>query len=369
MNILQILSNIKKNGPALVVFDLAYGLAEQGHVIYIASAYGELAQQITHPNIHYFHIPTERISGNKLKSIFQYIYSAIRTYYLLKECILENEIDVINSHQPIPNMYAKKLSRKMKIPFVTTSHNVYSRSIMNRTYVSGDYVVAVSEKVLNNSVSLFGVPRNRIVCIRNGINLKRLVIDNPVRFKDKFVIGTVAGLRKQKALDKLIESFAKFKIHYDDSLLIICGEGEKKFELQELVAKLGMQESVLFWGFRDDISNVISSFDVFALSSEYEGLPVSMLEAMALERPVVATSVGGIPEVINNMENGLLIEYGNVEAMAKAFETLYESNDLRNEITRNAYNILKNKYSYIEMAKQYVEIYNKAMERKVNKWY
>lgn len=357
MNILQIASNMKKNGPALVVYDLAHGLAEQGHNVYIASAEGELAHQLEHENIHFIHIPIERVPGSKLKQIASYIPNAIKAYDLLKECIVDNKIEIINSHQPISNIYAKRLSKRYGIPFVTTSHNVYPDNFWNRTYVSGDHVVAVSEKVLNNSISRFHVPENRITCICNGINPNRLKVEQRFKSDGKFVIGTMAGLRKQKALDNLIKAFALFHNECSESKLVIAGSGTEEAYLKSVVHELGISESVEFWGFRSDVANVLSSFDVFALSSEYEGLPISMLEAMALKIPVVVTAVGGVPEVIENQKNGLMVKYMDNEEMAQYFERLYADKPFRNHIGNAGYQTICEKYNYLSMSKQYFDVY------------
>ena len=337
MNILQIVSNMKKNGPAMVVFDLSYGLAEMGHTVYIAAGNGELEKEIKHPNIHFVHIPIERVNGNIIKQVCSYVVNGILTYSRLKTLIREKNIEIINSHQPIPNIYAKNLSRQGGIPFVTTSHNVYQDSFLNRTYVSGDHVIAVSEKVLNNSISKFRVSKDRITCICNGINPNRLKITQYYKSNGKFVIGTIAGLRKQKALDNLIKAFALFHNKFCESKCVIVGSGAEEAYLKSLACELEISESVEFWGFRSDVANVLASFDVFALSSEYEGLPISMLEAMALKIPVVVTAVGGVPEVIVNQKNGLMIKYMDNETMAKYFERLYIDELFREQIGNAGY--------------------------------
>lgn len=361
MNILQILSNMKKNGPALVVYDLAHGLAEQGHNVYIASAEGDLAHQLEHENIHFIHIPIERIQGCKMKQIESYLPNAIKTYSLLKKSILENKIAIINSHQPIPNIYAKILSNRFEIPFVTTSHNVYQDNFWNRTYVSGDHVIAVSKEVLNNSITRFHIPNNRITCIYNGINPNRLKKNQQYNFNNKFVIGTIAGLRKQKALDNLIKAFSLFHNKFCESKCIIVGTGAEETYLRSLACELGVLEVVEFWGFRSDVANVLASFDVFALSSEYEGLPISMLEAMALKIPVVVTAVGGVPEVIVNQENGLMVKYKDNEMMAKYFELLYLDELFRKQIGNAGYQTILEKYNYLSMSQQYLKIYESLL--------
>lgn len=361
MNILQMASNMKRNGPAMVVFDLAHGLAELGHTVYIAAGYGELVQDINHPNIHFVHIPIDRLQGNKVNRICTYTINGVSTYIQLERLIQKIGIEIINSHQPISNLYAKALSKRMRIPFVTTSHNVYSKGFLTNTYVSGDHVIACSDKVYEHSIKYFHVPAERITCIRNGINPARLKPMQPISYPGKFVIGTLAGLRRQKALDKLIHAFGVFHKMVPNSLLIIAGEGEEEENLKSLTKGLEIEQDVKFLGFRNNVSDVLCGLNVFALSSEYEGLPISMLEAMALRIPVVVTSVGGIPWVIKNEVNGLLCDYGDTEQMANCFYTLYQNRILAKDIAEAGYCSVMAEFSYKKMAENYELIYKKLV--------
>lgn len=368
MNILQMASNMKKNGPAMVVFDLSDALAELGHTVYIAAGDGELVYEIKHPNIHFVHIPIDRIQGGRIKKIEKYTVNAVKTYSKLKKLIKEKNIQIINSHQPISNMYAKRLSKALHIPFVTTSHNVYDKGFFSSTYVSGDYVVACGDKVYENSIKNFKISKNRITCIRNGINPERLIATAPISYDGKYVIGTLAGLRKQKSLGNLIKAFYQFYQKVEASCLVIAGDGEEREYLESLVDELELQESVYFLGFRNDSANVLAGLDVFVLSSEYEGLPISMLEAMAMKVPVVVTSVGSIPWVIKDKENGILCDYGNIEQMAENIYQLFEQRDFATKLSESGYRTVIDEFSNMKMAIEYLNVYKKLINYKQEKW-
>ena len=214
---------------------------------------------------------------------------------------------------------------------------------------------------LYNSIAVFKVPQDKITCIRNGINPDRLKITEELNYPCSFVIGTLAGLRKQKALDKLIKAFSVFHESVKDSCLVIAGDGSEKESLILLTKELNIEDYVLFLGFRSDSANVLSGLNIFALSSEFEGLPISMLEAMVMKIPVVVTPVGGIPWVIKDKNNGILCSYGNVVEMADAFFELYKSSEYRKEIGLNGYNTVIKQYSSAYMAQQYLQIYQKQI--------
>lgn len=203
----------------------------------------------------------------------------------------------------------------------------------------------------------FNVPKDKITCVPNGINPHRLVPDQPISYGDKFVVGTLAGLRKQKALDKMILAFHKFHQKVPNSVLVIAGEGEERNKLEALVKELGLDDAVDFLGFRNDSANVLSGLDVFTLSSEYEGLPISMLEAMAMKIPVVVTAVGGIPEVIHSGENGVLCEYDDITALSEGIYALYQDKNYRRKLSENGYRTIENYFDYHSMARSYLEIY------------
>lgn len=361
MNILQIASNMKKNGPAMVVYDLSWGLAEIGHKVFVAAGEGELVSKLTHQNIEFIHIPIDRVKGKTHRQLITYVSNGLKTYKQLKKLIRDENIEIINSHQPVPNLFAKLLSKTCKIPFVTTSHNIYQKGFISNTYVSGDHVVAVSQKVYENSLNKFNVPKEKITCIPNGINPDRLATDNPINYAGKFVIGTLAGLRKQKALDKLIFAFSIFQKAVPEAMLVIAGSGEEENKLRRLVQDQKLDNNVDFLGFRNDTANVLSGINLFALSSEYEGLPISMLEAMAMRIPVVVTAVGGIPEVITDGENGLLCKYGNYKEMAQKFFIIYKDIDARSMIAEKGYETVLNQFDYHIMANSYFDIYKSLL--------
>lgn len=362
-NILHITSNLKKNGPAFVVFDIASGLNELNQNVFVASSDGELSEQLVNMGVKFIKIPINRINNKpNIIRFSNYLKNGIKTYKILSTLIKKENIDIINSHQPIPNIFAKLLSRKYKIPFITTSHNIYEKGFLSNTYNSGDIVVAVSDKVLNNTLELFKVPKEKAICIPNGINPSRLEITEKLKFNSSFIIGTVAGLRKQKSLDIMIKAFKKFNLICPDARLVICGEGSELNYLKQIVNSCDLENRVIFLGFRSDIANVISAFDIFALSSSFEGLPISMLEALVLKKPVVATKVGGIPEVIVDKYNGLLVDCNNIDELAQKFCELYNDVSLRDKISSNGYKTVIKQFSYKTMALNYLQVYSKLIQ-------
>ena len=146
---------------------------------------------------------------------------------------------------------------------------------------------------------------------------------------DRPVIGIVAHLSSEKGHSTLIKAVSILLQFYPRLVLSIVGEGPLRAELEKLTHSLGASRSVLFLGFREDADSVMKSFDIFCLPSLSEGLSSAILAAMGNRLPVVATSVGGIPELVTNRETGLLVPARDPERLARALRELLDSPDLR----------------------------------------
>ncbi len=147
----------------------------------------------------------------------------------------------------------------------------------------------------------------KIVCIRNGIDIDKVKATVPMDemrrrlgiMEDDFVIGTACRLVPIKRMDTLLEAFSVVNRNHPHTLLVIGGDGPLRGELQRQAEDLRVASRTKFLGHRDDIYDVMSTFDIFVMTSEHEGMPIVLLEALALGIPIVAPSVGGIPEVVS----------------------------------------------------------------------
>jgi glycosyltransferase involved in cell wall biosynthesis len=136
------------------------------------------------------------------------------------------------------------------------------------------------------------------------------------------VIGTVSVLRPQKALDVLLRASRILVEDFPGLRVLIAGEGDRRFALEDLTAELGLQDTVMFLGVRTDVPDVLAALDVAVNSSDFEGSPLSLMEYMEAARPVVATRVGGIPDLIDDGEQGLVVEPQDPASFAAAVAQL-----------------------------------------------
>jgi len=209
-------------------------------------------------------------------------------------------------------------------------------------------VVAVSDAVRGDVLATsWGIPAEKIVTVRNGIDPGPFLNFREGRHEARkalglpeasFLVGTAGRLDPTKAHRDLIEAFHRFAAGKADAFLVIAGEGRIRAEIEEQIASLGLGERVRLLGYCRQIPRLMHALDVFALSSLREGLPLVVLEAMASARPIVSTRAGGVPEALEGLEGGILVEPGDVPGIARGLDAMYElsaaERDRRGEISR-----------------------------------
>lgn len=195
--------------------------------------------------------------------------------------------------------------------------------------------IAVSEAIKRVMIQ-GGVPEHKIDVVRSCIDLNSLdnapLIDIRTELgigKEAIVIGNIAHMADHKGQIYLVRAADKVRNKYPDARFVIVGDGELRVELEAEVRKLGLEGTVIFTGFRKDVASFLSSFDIFAFPSHLEGLGTSLLDAMVMRKPIVSTTAGGIPEVVQDGISGILVPPKEPDALADAIIHLMEDPDLR----------------------------------------
>jgi glycosyltransferase involved in cell wall biosynthesis len=229
-------------------------------------------------------------------------------------------------------------------------------------------VVAVSRGMLEHK-PLKGAKNLAITVIENGIA--------PPVWKDPaqngsdeiaafcrdgaFIVGSIGRLSREKGYRYLVSALEPLVAGGADVKLVIIGEGPERRDLERRAGELGLRERVLLPGYKEDAGRYIALFDAYVLSSLTEGLPIAILESMHAETPIVATAVGGVPELLLNGEAGLLVPPADPRALAGAVNRLLRDGALAGELTRRAKAIVCSKYSPETMARSYLEAYENVM--------
>jgi glycosyltransferase involved in cell wall biosynthesis len=227
---------------------------------------------------------------------------------------------------------------------VYTEHNLWARYhpvtyLANRmTYGRNDHVFAVSEEVRTSiRVSLGTRPAPVVETLYQGLEPSAAGLwEQPDGVRGELGIspdaplaGTVGSLTPKKSHETLLRATRLARRSLPDLRVAVVGQGPMAGALHRRAAELAVEDAVAFVGYREDAARVASAFDVFVLSSRHEGLPVALLEAMAAGRPVVATRVGGVPEVVRDGGEGILVPPGDPEALAAAMVTVLVDSDLQ----------------------------------------
>lgn len=239
-----------------------------------------------------------------------------------------------------------------------------------------DKRIAVSEEIRQCYIKNQGGAAEKIITIPNAVDVERfsgLTSRNQLRRQlgvnaSSPLVGTVARLVSAKRLDCLLETARLVCETVPQARFLIIGDGPLRDELEDQALQLDLTpEYVRFLGSRQDVPDLLSALDIFVLSSEREGLPVALLEAMAASRPVVATQVGGIPQVIQDGHNGLLVSPHDAAGLANAILTLIQDSALRESMAREAYRTVEGRFSTKVIAQQIVALYDSLLEKNDNR--
>ncbi len=292
------------------------------------------------------------------------------------ERILEKEsIDIVHAHGTRANSNTFFSARKRKIPLVYTVHgwsfHPDQTPLLRWLRIRGerflvdkaDLTVCVSDNNYRDALKLFPVRSAKVV--KYGINLKRFSPDvslGDIREelgigKKTVLVGYIVRMTIQKDPLTLVRAIALLPEALDMKFLFV-GDGDLKDDTVNLAKQLGVSHRIIFTGFRMDVSNVLKGIDVYCLPSLWEGLPIGMLEAMAMGKSVITTSVDGAKEVIENNVNGLLVSPQSPDELAEALIELGRSPALRNELGGKALKTIVENFNVEKMTRQLEEVYN-----------
>lgn len=270
----------------------------------------------------------------------------------LRRSLVAEPVDVVHAHSPLAaigaRLVVRSLPRRRRPRVVTTDHSLFdghqavTRWADAATGWLDDAHLSVSEAV---KASLPARLRRRSLVVPHGIDVEQVRADGAhleaVRAElglapDALVVGTVANLRPVKAYPDLLAAARLVLAERSDVRFVTVGQGPQEAEIRALHVELGLGDGVLLLGHRTDAVRVMGACDVFCLASHREGLPVALMEALALGLPVVATGVGGITEVVDDGVEGRLVPPGQPPALAAALLEVLGDDDRRGAMARAA---------------------------------
>ena len=238
-------------------------------------------------------------------------------------------------------------------------HNSFSRWKHRQV----DCFIAASDAI-RQILLADGVPEERTVTVHEGIDVEHVVAAAPVNVHETFwlphhapVVGNVAALTAHKGQRYLIEAAHLVVKQIPDARFIILGEGELREHLEHLVKEHTLEKHVLLPGFRTDVLGCIKGFDLFVMSSVTEGLGTSLLDAMACERPIVATRAGGIPEIVEDEVTGLLVPPRDSRALAGAIVRALNDAAMRARMAAAGFARVRERFTVERMVAETASVY------------
>jgi glycosyltransferase involved in cell wall biosynthesis/cellulose synthase/poly-beta-1,6-N-acetylglucosamine synthase-like glycosyltransferase len=299
----------------------------------------------------------------------------------VKEIVLQEKIDLIHAHGTRANSNTFSSARSLKIPLIYTVHGWsfhpdQSRLVkMIRTWSerflvgAADQTICVSQSNLNEGMTRFPMPEASVIV--NGINQVKFDPNNEYKnIRAEFgigdeviLVGYIARITAQKAPLTFLKAIANIPGSLNVKFLIV-GDGDLKPQMLTLAEELKLNSRIIFVDFRSDIPDILNAIDIFCLPSLWEGLPIALLEAMAMRKAIIATAIDGTKDLVTNMENGILIPPLNVEKLAGAIQLLIDNPKLRVELGVKAGAIVKEKYNIQMMTRRIEETYKKVINGK-----
>jgi len=309
-------------------------------------------------------VPLDRFAGSNLLQ--------------LTRLIRERDIDLVHTHGKGAGLFGRAAARLVGVPAVHTFHGLHDRAYppgLRQLYVWMEraligprgHVVHVSPSQARDAARLGLYPRWRSRLIPNGLDTQRVeaaVRAQPVTRSQLGIpegvplIGTLARLDRVKAIDVLIRAFKTCLAELPDARLLLVGEGPERARLERQARTLGLGERVRFTGAIPDGFRCLPILDVYTSASRREGLPMSVLEAMCLERPIVASDVGGHRDALQHGRTGVLIQVGDSAALADAWVRMIRYREMAERLGRRARADVLERFSATRMADQVAALYN-----------
>ncbi|MHB1127623.1 MAG: GT4 family glycosyltransferase PelF [Bacillota bacterium] len=309
----------------------------------------------------------------------------LRLIQSLTRVFIEHQIQIVHTHGIKAGLVGRWAAARAGVPaVVATVHNfLYGEKVppwrraaytaAQRWLARGtDHFITVSQALAGEITRKEGAPPERVSTIYNGIDLGRfqMIIDY-ARKKQELglqvkapVVGTVARLIPQKGVDCFLRAALIVKFFMPDVQFLIVGDGPQRQELEEEARSMNLAHDVVFTGFRSDVPQILPLLNVFVAPSLSEGLSIATLEAMAARRPVVASAVGGLKEIVIPGRTGLLVEPNDPEALADAVLGLLKSPRKAQAYGTSAREMVEQKFQVQTMVKQTENIYERLIHEK-----
>lgn len=285
--------------------------------------------------------------------------------------IKRNNIQLVHCHLAWAGVAGRIAARLAKVPVLYTEHNNFSsyhfltRFASRLTLHLNDLTIAVSADAEQASKRV--VAHHKLHLILNGVDTAYFTRDASDETglrqrlgipEDHAIVATVAVFRKQKRLDNFVRVASGLAARHEKVSFILIGDGPERGEVEALAAEAGLKGRIFFEGLQHNVKPYFNITDIYLMTSDFEGLPIALLEAMSMACAPVATGVGGIPEVVEDKVSGLLSPAGDIAAQQQNVEALLTDEARRQEIAANARRRIEQHFSMRKMVQELEDVYH-----------
>jgi glycosyltransferase involved in cell wall biosynthesis len=364
LQVLQLLPAFTIGGAELLAVNLAGALHQDQYVSHVAALF-EREQNALSAELHAPNIRPHSFRGARLYS--PTLWRNVARY------VQKHQIDIIHTHLLPADIVGRFVGRIVGVPVVSTIHSVpagFKRARADRYWLErisalylSDQLVTVAHYVRKLFEQEWQLKPNQLKVIYNAVPIERYnTIPEPSlrsEIKPDPIILAVGRLIPDKAYDLLLEAAHQILARHPGAQFRFVGQGTELAALQAQAQRLGIEQQVQFLGMRRDIPQLLAECDIFVLPSHREGLPLSVVEAMAAARPVIITDVGGNRELVTHNENGIIIAPGNANLLATALTDLLEHPERWNLLGSAGRRRILQHFTMETMVQQYQAIYNR----------
>lgn len=293
----------------------------------------------------------------------------------VKALLAEKNIDMVHAHgsRAASNLFFP--ARSLKIPMLYTIHGwsfhddqafpVKWARVMSERFLTANMQRNIAVSASNFQTGRAHFRNFRATVINNGIDLRKFsttTVQSNIRQElgipeENILVGFIARMTAQKDPLTMLRAFAQVLKSRQQITLLMVGEGELAAEARQLAEQLGIAGQVIFQPFRQDVPELLAATDIYCLPSLWEGLPIGLLEAMAMENAVIVTRVDGSKEIIRHQQNGWMIAPGHKDELAAAIITLANNAALRSTLQQAALETVRNGFNVEGMARQVEQVY------------
>jgi glycosyltransferase involved in cell wall biosynthesis len=352
MKIAHVVDSMEVGGAEMLVSQMCRLQRGQGHdpSVYAIATLGALGEQmrqegfVVRPNVGH-HLP-----------------DSTRNFF---RSFKELHPDVVHLHNPTPTIYAAAAARMAGVPaIVSTRHSLVARPrrpTVELKYAFAatccDWIVGICDATVNNLKDIHTLPRRKIVRIYNGAAPLKRVANEHMPPKSGFTLLYVGRLAPVKNHTLLLNAFRQAHASMPGLRLWMVGDGSERRKLENLATEWGISAQVTFWGQQLDVAPFFSAAEAFIMSSESEGLPLSLLQAFSLGLPAIVTDVGGMAEVVRLAQAGITVALTDPKEMAAAILRLAANDEEREQFSKNAEAAFHAHFTLQTMVDAYMGLY------------